>query len=95
MKRILIVLVLVALASVAVVTIASAATIYVLGPSHAAQLEKASAQSGASTSTLVHMSQAAYFGHADEASHIDAPTHAQGDCPLHSSASQTDSNPAY
>ncbi len=95
MKRILIIIATMALLSVVVVSLATAATVYVLGPSHAAQLEQASAQSGASASTLVNFSPAMDRGHADEASHINAPAHANGDCPFHSSSSTSDSNPSY
>ncbi len=94
MKRILIIVAILALLSIAIVSLASAATTYVLGPSHIAQIQS-SAQSGAASNTLVNLSRALY-GHADEASHVYAASHANGDCPFHSNTSaSTDSNPSY
>ncbi len=94
MKRILIVAAVLVLLSVAIVSLASAATGYVLAPSHAARLQQASAQASASAGTLVNLAPLT-GGHADRASHIDNPEHADGNCPFHSTSSSTSSSPSY
>ena len=95
MKRILVAVVILALLSVTLVSLASAATGYILGPGHAAQFAPASAQAGASTITLVKFSPARDRGHADEASHIDAPRRANGGCPFRSNPPTSGSSPIY
>ena len=95
MKRILIVVAVLTLLSVVIVSLASAATSYVLAPSQAARLQPASTQATASTGTLVNLVPVLDRGRADPVSHVDGPERANENCPFHSSSSTINSNPSY
>ncbi len=85
MKRILLAVILVALLSTAVVTLAVAATNYVLAPSRA-HLELPAAQTNAAVYT-------------DDVRPVDSGQQVSGqareNCPFHSNAAASDSSPAY
>ncbi len=87
MKRILIAVLVVALVSTAVVTIAFAATNYVLAPSRGANLDQPAVQSNSAVFTDDIRPANLHTG--------DAPNQAQGNCPFHSNAAASDSSPSY
>ncbi len=88
MKRILLAVLVVALVSTAVVTIAFAATNYVLAPSRAASLDQPAVQSHSAVFT--DDIRPANWNNR-EASSEDQ----QGNCPFHSTSTATDSSPSY
>ncbi len=87
MKRILVAVLVVALVSTAVVTIAFAATNYVLAPSRAAGLDQPAVQ----THSAVYTDD---IRPADWNTR-DASSQDQGNCPFHSSSNATDSSYSY
>ncbi len=87
MKRIVIAVLVLALLSTAVVTIALAATNYVLAPSRASTL----AQPAVQTNSAVYPDD---VRPADWQTR-DAPDQAQGNCPFHSNSAASDSSPSY
>ncbi len=87
MKRILVAVLVVALLSTAVVTIAFAATNYVLAPSRSASLDQSAVPSNSAVYTDDIRPASWHRG--------DAQDQAQGNCPFHSNSAATDSSPSY